>query len=158
MNSFWLVLSRFSLAAWIGAASLFVVTGIAEVQSPEFDSTTKSALALLRFPYYYRFGFTLVGLGLLATWRAKSTIPPVQRRLALGFIEAALIVMTADYFLVYQPLAGMLAEPVRSAGFQTYHEASKYVNFASLGLVLVAAMSLCGEHKPSTSGQPMSST
>ena len=49
-----------ALVAWVGAAILFVVTSVREVQSTDFDSNTKDHLALLRFPAYYLFGFTLV--------------------------------------------------------------------------------------------------
>ena len=60
MKSVCLTISRLALAAWVGAASLFVVTAIQEARSTEFDSITKNALAALRFPAYYAFGFALV--------------------------------------------------------------------------------------------------
>ena len=59
-----LVIARFCTAAWVGAAALFVVTALREVRSSPFDPAAKDTLALLRFPAYYAFGFTLVGLAL----------------------------------------------------------------------------------------------
>ena len=126
---------------------MFVVTAIQEAASPEFDSVTKSALATLRFPAYYGFGFSLVVVSLLTgliavrhraggRWRA---------RLFLVIVLGALVTMVVDYVWIYQPLAAMIAEPnlARPASFKTYHTASKYINTGHLGLSLIAALLIC---------------
>ena len=61
----WIVL-RFSLCSWVGAAVLFVVTGVLQVQTPSFDAAIKNHLAVIRFPAYYIFGFTHVGVATVA--------------------------------------------------------------------------------------------
>jgi len=66
MKSVCLTIARFALAAWVGAALIFVVTAIQEVRYPGFDSETKSAVATIRFPTYYVFGFGLVIVGLVS--------------------------------------------------------------------------------------------
>lgn len=152
MRSFCLTIARLSLAAWVGAAGLFVATSIREVRPRqagfefEFDSTTKDQLVTLRFPLYYQFGFVLVGVGLLAAI-ATCGHPAVGRRrarVAVALLVIALATMIADYVWVYRPLAGMIEPPggTKPASFVTYHNASKWINETSVTLVLIAAVLL----------------
>ncbi len=138
-----LIVLRFALSAWVGAATLFVVTGVREVTSPLFDASTKNQLAALRFPAFYAFGFTLVLVGLASSvflWLLQT-----DRRLALGVIGVlcvmALATMAFDYLHVYLPLDDLMAKPDARElpEFQELHEWSKYVNFASLLLILIAS-------------------
>lgn len=138
----WIVL-RFTFNAWVGAATLFVVTGVREVTSPLFDASTKNQLASLRFPAFYAFGFTLVLLGFISSvflWFLQS-----DRRRGLGAIVAlgvaALATMAFDYLHIYLPLDDLMAKPDARGlpEFQKLHEWSKYINFASLLLILIAS-------------------
>jgi hypothetical protein len=46
MKNCLLTISRLASSAWVGAATLFVVTALQEVWHPGFDSVTKDSLAL----------------------------------------------------------------------------------------------------------------
>lgn len=147
MRSFGLALSRFCASAWVGAATLFVVTSVREVTFPAFDSATRSALASLRFPAYYGFGFGLVGGAFVASLFAPVVISGSSARMRLYqcLLAAALLAMVADYAFIYTPLAEMTAaaESARPANFATYHRASMYVNAAQLGLCFIASFIVC---------------
>lgn len=150
----WIVL-RFTLSAWVGAATLFVVTGVREVTSPLFDATTKNQLAALRFPAFYAFGFTLVLLGFISGVLLRFL--QSDRRHSLSIIialcVAALATMVFDYLHVYLPLDDLMAKPDARElpEFQQLHEWSKYVNFASLLLILSAAcISVAEPKRPSS--------
>ena len=127
MSKFCLTLCRFCLCAWIGAAALFVAAGVAEVRSPEFDSATKNALIGIRFPHYYRFGFTLVSTGLVTSVLARKNSGWSTRRAGIvtGLCLTAIGVMLVDYFTIYLPLEEMIQQDTLSGEFDRYHEASK---------------------------------
>jgi len=154
-----LTVSRLAAAAWVGAAALFVVTAVREVTCPDFDSPTKDALVLLRFPAYYTFGFSLVAIALVGSIasvagvarRTESSgsqdLKRERRRLqtASGLLACALLVMGIDFATVYGPLAEMITPPGRArlAEFRTYHRASVWLNMADVGLCALAAALLC---------------
>jgi hypothetical protein len=146
MRIFCLMIARFALSAWIGAAVLFVVTGVQEVRH-DFDSTIRDALAALRFPMYYYFGFTLTGIALLSTTVAALLTPKCRRRLGIsaGLVLVAMSMMVVDYIWIFQPLHEIVtaASSVKPAGFQTLHERSKHINMIDLTICLVAAITLC---------------
>ena len=145
MSSMCLVLCRFSLCAWIGAATLFVAAGVAEVRSPEFDSETKNALVGVRFPHYYRFGFSLVVTGLVTAVLARHNPAWTTRRAGIvaGLASLALAVMLIDYLTIYSPLLRMTQQVDHDPDFQSYHDASKSINLVSLVIVLAAALLAC---------------
>jgi hypothetical protein len=145
MKTISLMLARFCLCAWVGAASLFVVTAIAEVTYPKFESATRDQLAKLRFPHYYTFGFTLVCLGLIFGWLARRHPVLGARRMKCFFalLIVALLLMVADYFWIYSTLVSMLELEVRPSNFHTYHKASMYINAASLSLLIVSSLLIC---------------
>lgn len=145
MSNFCLALCRFSLCAWIGAAALFVAAGVAEVRSPHFDSFTKNALVGVRFPHYYRFGFSLVATGLVTSLLARNNKAWSTRRagIATGLALAALVIMLVDYFTIYRPLYEMIRQDTLSGEFERYHDASKNINMVSLTLVCLAAWLSC---------------
>jgi heme A synthase len=138
------ILLRFSLCAWIGAATLFVVTGIRVVTSDLFEPVTKNQLAELRFPAYYLFGFVLVGTGtgaagLLSVRRSASQ---KRLRIVLTLCLTTLAIMLVDYLWIYSPLADLMSQPdARNLPeFAKYHTWSKWINVASLSTCLLAAM------------------
>lgn len=147
MQRFCLCAARVFLCLWVGGALLFVVTSIAEQKFPGFSDPMKNQLALIRFPWYYRFGFVLLGGTLLAGHGARNhrDLAGAARWLVVGLVSLSLAVMAADYFWVYQPLAEMVTPPDRavSSEFVRYHHASKWINMAHVGLAAVACVILC---------------
>ncbi|MEZ6045127.1 MAG: hypothetical protein R3C11_06010 [Planctomycetaceae bacterium] len=139
------MLSRFFLSAWVGAAAIFVVTSIVEQTSEEFDSLVRDQLALMRFPYYYLFGFILLGgsLGtLLLTDRSKFWI---RWWISVGLLVVTLVIVLIDYFAIYMPLQNMISPPgtARTPEFESYHNYSKYINELHVTLALITALILC---------------
>ena len=147
MSRLCLTIARFCLCLWVGAAALFVVTSIAEQRCPDFSEPIKNELALLRFPWYYRFGFTLLGATLAAGHFARGhrDLAGAARWIVFGFTALSLALMTVDYYAVFQPLAEMITPPDRAiAGeFRQYHEMSKWINLAHVSCALIAAVALC---------------
>jgi hypothetical protein len=142
-----LTIARLSAAGWVGAASLFVVTAVREVMHPGFDSVTKDALVLLRFPAYYVFGFSLVGVAFVAALGASCLQSDSRRRtwIASGLLALVLLLMAADFVTVYSPMAEMITPPGRAhvAEFQSYHRLSMWLNVGHVGLCAIAAVLLC---------------
>ncbi|MGH7201031.1 MAG: hypothetical protein ACREJB_10535 [Planctomycetaceae bacterium] len=147
MRTLCLTLCRLSIACWVGGATLFVATSIVEQRFAGFTPTVRDQLAVLRFPWYYGFGFTLVTASLVFGVCARNHpgVGPRAMRFALGLLAAALLVMLADYLWVYRPLHDLITPPgsPRSAEFARYHEWSKWINFGHGGLSLIAAALVC---------------
>lgn len=145
-----LMWSRMALAGWVGAAVLFVWTGIHEVTadlSPLAASPVRDALVAVRFPVYYRFGWMMVGSGWLCVLLLPGgVVGSVRRKRAVLLLSgAALGLMLVDYFWIFTPLLEMVTPPgrVRPAEFVTYHKASMWINAADVGLCFAAAVLLC---------------
>lgn len=141
-----LLLARFVLSAWFGAATLFVIIGVREVRFPEFSPTIRDQLVLLRFPMYYASGFTLLAIGLASQailivrgWRRPALFA------ACGLTALALGLMAYDYPCVYRPLEQMITPPGQSrpAAFLPLHHWSETVNAVQLGCALAAGLILC---------------
>jgi hypothetical protein len=145
-----LFLARTAVTAWVGAAVLFVIVGVSEVVHSGFGSEIRDQLVVLRFPWYYRCGVTLLALGLIGTLGARNELPGRRRGIAAALIGTALVVMIAEYFAVYLPLAALVTPPgkPRTPEFMTYHKLSMWVNFAGLALSFVAAALLNWPAKP----------
>jgi hypothetical protein len=141
-----LLLARFCSAAWMGAATLFVIVGVLEVTRTGFDSNTKDILVSIRFPAFYQMGLTL----LFVAWAGACVadfhpeLAPRRRAFAILSLLFALALMFVDYRWVYGPLLSMVSPPGQSkpAAFATYHQLSKYINFAGLACTLIATISL----------------
>lgn len=136
-----LMIARMLLAGWVGAASLFVVNGVRLVTSGHFESLARDQISLIRFPPYYLGGFVAVGVSIVAL----AMVSGFPRRLPLGLLGLALVIMLADYFAVYRPLAGMITPPGQSRppGFESYHQASMWINAVHVGLCLLAGLLIC---------------
>lgn len=149
MQQFCLTFARLMLAGWIGGAALFVVTSVAEQTSDSFDAVTKNALALIRFPWYYTFGFGMLLLGLLfgLLGLAKNTVGFTRRAAFIVITASALLVMLGDLLFVFVPLWRMSAEVQAGqpypAEFHHYHESSKNVNLVAFGLASISALLVC---------------
>ncbi|MCH8829441.1 MAG: hypothetical protein IID45_07685 [Planctomycetes bacterium] len=147
MSSISLAIARICLAAWVGAAALFVVSSVREATNPDFSSETKELLVQIRFPDYYRFGFTLcaaAGIGLLGA-RNHEALSGKRFRIGFGLVLIAFISMAVDYFFIYTPLLEMISNPnvAKPSGFVNYHNASKYINFVNILLFFIAAAIVC---------------
>jgi hypothetical protein len=140
MHRIALFLARTAVTAWVGAAVLFVVVGVAEVVYPGFGSEIRDQLVVIRFPWYYRFGIALMGTGFVGTLGAASEFPPLRRRIVAGLLATALVVFVAEHFLIYVRLAEMVTPPgqPRTVEFMLYHKLSMWINFADLALCLAA--------------------
>src|SRR4051812_20906250 len=102
MRQWGLAAARLASAAWAGAATLFVATAIREVTYAGFDSSTKDALAALRFPPYYAFGFALTTIALVGGVMAAADRQSAHRgvRTAVMLLGLALVLMIVDYVAV----------------------------------------------------------
>ncbi|NQV26654.1 MAG: hypothetical protein HQ518_20050 [Rhodopirellula sp.] len=143
MNRFLWTVLRVSLSAWVGAAILFVITGVREVTMTDFDAATKNMLAATRFPAYYAFGFTLVIVAAISTV-GLILIDRIARRRKVVILTLAilsLVVMFLDHRFIYLPLEAMMLEPEGrlQPDFFTYHQWSKYINCVSVGASLIAS-------------------
>lgn len=138
-----LFLARFCSAAWIGAASLFVVVGIREVTKGGFDSATKDALVAIRFPSFYQFGVVLIGIAWIGVLISRDSmlLSPRRRIACLVLLAIVLALMAADYVWIYEPLLQMVTPPgqAKPSGFHEYHQASKWINSAGLIVCCIAA-------------------
>ena len=143
MNRFLWTVLRFSLCAWVGAATLFVVTGVREVTMTDFDAATKNVLAVTRFPAYYAFGFTLVVVSAISAFSLILINKETRCRkiVVLSLLVFSLVVMYLDHLFIYQPLEIMMLEPEGRLDpeFFTYHRWSKYINCISVGVCLIAS-------------------
>ena len=146
MQRLCLTFARFALAAWIGAAALFVCTSISEQVSPSFDSDIKNTLAAIRFPWYYGFGFGLVGTGFVGTLiGVRRTHQQCRWTVIIVSLALALLLMVFDYVSIYAPLHEIVTSPnsVRDARFVELHRWSERINSIEILLCLIAALTLC---------------
>lgn len=139
-----LMLARFALSAWVGAAVLFVINGVRMVTSDAFDSAGRDHVALIRFPAYYATGAALMFVTLVGLLAARGLPRLTKRRWVTLFVitSVASVVMLADYLWIYSPLADMITPPggARPQGFRALHHASEAINTLQVGLCLTAAM------------------
>lgn len=157
MQRLCLTIARFTLSAWIGAAALFVCTSITEQISPTISSDIKNALAAVRFPWYYGFGFGLVSTGLVCS--AIGIRHADQRgrwNVVVGSLVLALILMVVDYMAIYTPLLEIVSQSTlaRDARFVELHRWSERINSIDITLCLIAALATCWPSKQSLAPSP----
>ncbi len=146
MRNVCLTIARLALAAWIGAAALFVCTSISEQVSIAYDSGVKNTLAAIRFPWYYGFGFCLVTTGGVCGVIGLNRRQQPRRWMFFGVsLSLALILMIVDYFTIYSPLHAIVTHPdgVRDAQFERLHRWSEQINTVDVTLCLLAALAIC---------------
>jgi hypothetical protein len=151
MQRFFLVIARFALSAWIGAAALFVCTSISEQIAPAFDSGIKNSLAAIRFPWYYGFGFSLVATGFVGSMIGiRRTEQRHRWAVTVTAITLALMLMVVDYVAIYTPLYEIVTSPtaVRDARFVELHRWSERINTIDVLLCTIAALAVCWPTKP----------
>ncbi len=143
-----LSVQRFLLPAWVGAAILFVVTSVAEQQFPDFASSIKNQLALIRFPKYYGFGFVFLLTSLACSaGRLAGGVRDKPTVAVFVLLTIANVLMIADFVFVYRPLADIMVDLLRPRDdeFKKYHQISKYVNAVEIVLCLIATILVCRE-------------
>lgn len=150
---------RIFLAAWVGAAILFVVTSVAEQQFAGFGPGIRNQLALIRFPRYYAFGFAALGVSLLCgVLRVLSGRRDRLTWVALSLTAAATGLMIADFLWVYRPLAELMTDlnRPRDDTFRQYHQASKYINAVGVLAAGIATGVVCRRHPepPGNAAEP----
>ena len=153
MQRFFLMIARFALSAWIGAAALFVCTSISEQIAPTFDSDMKNTLAAIRFPWYYGFGFGLVGIGFVGSMIGVRRAEQRHRwAVVVTSLVLALTLMAFDYIAVYTPLYEIVTSPtaVRDARFVELHRWSERINSIDILLCMIAALAVCWPTKSNT--------
>ena len=157
MQRLCLTLARLFLSAWIGAAALFVCTSVSEQMSPTIGSDVKNSLAAIRFPWYYGFGFGLVGAGFVSSvcgisWARQR----VRWTIVAASLVLTLILMAVDYVAIYTPLRAIVTDPsgVREARFIELHRWSERINALYLSTCLIAALSVCWPAKHSLTPNP----
>jgi len=137
-------LLRFVLAAWIGAAVLYVITSVAEQTSDHFDSRIRDQLAALRFPLYYTFGFVMHAVALLcaAVIAFAGRSHRVRFGIVSGLVVVSLVGITLDYLLVFQPLLELItpAGQARTQEFVRLHNLSRYANQTHITIMMVAGV------------------
>ena len=143
-----LTLLRLLLAAWIGAAVLFVITSVAEQTSPDFDSRVRDQLAAIRFPHYYAFGFCIHAVALVLALIVRTNQRWQNRKVltvVFALIVASLLGLVLDYVFVFEPLLESITPPgkARTPEFIRLHNLSRYANQAHLSLLFVAAILAC---------------
>lgn len=143
LTSLSLFVARTAITAWIGAAILFVIVGISEVTHAAFSSEIRDHLVVIRFPWYYRFGFTAITASLVSTLLVSPGAHFSSRRkwITVGLLIAAILAMTVEYYSVYVRLEELVtpAGKPRTLEFMQYHQFSMYGNLVVL-LLCVAAM------------------
>lgn len=146
MKTACLMCCRCVLPAWVGAATLFVITSISEVRYPGFTSDIRDSLVAIRFPGYYITGFVLLGTGLLTLLCSCCHAALGKRRFVIGLslVVVSLGLMLVDYITVYQPLLAMITPPgqAKPSTFHGLHEASKWINLAGVLTTLAAAITV----------------
>lgn len=147
MSRLVLMLARFCLSAWVGAAVMFVIVGVREIRAPQFDSATRDVLVLLRFPPYYACGFGALAVAAACLVLRLCWGPRRRATWAACLLTVtALGLMTWDYYRVYRPLAAMVSPPgkPRPAEFRFLHQQSEIINALQVGCALAAAAVVCG--------------
>ncbi|WP_166828478.1 hypothetical protein [Thalassoroseus pseudoceratinae] len=143
MRSFSLMMARFLVSAWCGAAILYVIVSVTEIRYPLFDSRIRDMLAFVRFPPYYVCGFATIVFALIFNLIAIGHRAIGERRslISLGIVTTTLALMTLDYYFVYRPLSEMIRPPggPKSSEFTSYHRWSEIINTVEVVLCLIAA-------------------
>jgi len=145
MQNLCLTAARFAIASWVGAACLFVVIMLQDVQSPDLSSIEKARIAVQRFPIYYRFAFGLLIPAFLLTGIGTTNSGGKRRWTIRVLMLLPLPLITTDYFWVYLPLEEMTAatNQARPARFIAYHQASMWINAVQVSASFIAAVGIC---------------
>jgi hypothetical protein len=122
---------------------LFVIVGVREVTAEDFGSDIRDRLVVIRFPWYYATGFSLVSSALVGTALAHGhrQLSRPAWLLAMGLLSLALVGMIADYRAIYLPLERIVIPPgqPRTEQFMTLHHWSTRINSVNLLFCLSAA-------------------
>jgi hypothetical protein len=145
MKKLAITVARVAFSAWVGAACLFIVIILRDVQSPDLSSIEKARIAVERFPVYYQFAFTLLVPGSVLSLIGLKTSHKRRGLFIQTLVCIPLLLVTVDYFAIYLPLQEMTAatDEARPASFLDYHHASKRINAVQIAVTVMAAIALC---------------
>ncbi|MCG6156850.1 hypothetical protein [Rubinisphaera margarita] len=141
-----LLVWRICATGWTGAASLFVLITVQEILSAKFESIVLDQLVLIRFPLYYGFSLTVLGLAAVSSALYCVLVQRTWRWLTAAALSAtAFLVLTGDYLLVYSQLVDMLTPlgSPRPHTFPFYHQLTETLNGIALILNLAATILVC---------------
>ena len=129
----------------------FSAVAIQPIRHPKIEAAIRPQLALILFPGYYRWGFSLLIIGFLSAIGCWSGATPGATRRRLGItlvlVFLALACLVADRLMIYAPLEKMmqasLETEVQPAEFRPYHLASMTINGVMAALTLAGALLAC---------------
>lgn len=131
-----LMLCRLSLAAWFGAAVLFLGIVFGLRNSTLFSDDVRFNHPRVLFPLYYSLELPLLAVATIAAWlgvRSVSIPAKHSSLLAVAVLSTfALILALIDFAVVYRPLSEMLESQVLNMRFTPLHHASRWINAAVL--------------------------
>ncbi len=137
---------RLCTVGWSGAASLFVLITVQEILSGKFESIILDQLVLIRFPLYYAFSLSMLGVATISAGLHCVLVSRSWRWLTTAALSStAFLVLTGDYLLVYSQLVEMLTPlgSPRPHTFPFYHQLTETLNGIALILNLAATLLVC---------------
>lgn len=139
-----LLLWRFCMTAWFGAATFFVLTIVDLRGSPLFDAATKLNHPRVLFPLFYgcEFGFLSVASACSILAIRNPNLRNLRLRVACTFTVLALCLAVGDAVWIYVPLDRMIGESPLPPQFRGYHQASMVVNAIGWLVTFIAALLL----------------
>ncbi|TWT59890.1 hypothetical protein [Rubinisphaera italica] len=159
LSKFFLLILRFCISGWVGAAILFVILTVQEIRLGQFESILLDRLILIRFPIYYTFSFVMIGLASLTGSLYWILFPALRStKIGVSLILLTLLIMVGDYLFVYSELAAMLL-PVgspRPHNFHGYHVLTERLNALAV-LMGIAGAILVNWGEASRKGEPSQS-
>lgn len=122
---------------------MFVILTVQEIRLGQFESILLDRLILIRFPIYYAFSFTMIGLATLSG-SFYCILFPTLRTMKIGasMILLTLLILIGDYLFVYSELASML-QPVgspRPHNFHGYHVLTERLNALAVLMGIAGAI------------------
>lgn len=122
MRNDFIAFTRFLISAWIGAAVLFVITGVQEITNKNLTSDVRDILALIRFPSYYIFGFICVTASFMMSIRVSRhyEVSRIRLRCFQILLFIALLVMASHQTGSQFRKAGRPDDPLGMRVFALY--------------------------------------
>jgi ribose/xylose/arabinose/galactoside ABC-type transport system permease subunit len=143
VQSLILAIMRFSLSAWVGMVTFFVLVVLDILDTALTDRLGRYNHPAEFLPYYFGFAFTLLGTASVCAvaglWNSRINL---MRRIAtLLVVLGALGLASLDYAVVYRGIAMILATPnaILASKFVMLYEKSRLLKEVVLPVSVVAA-------------------
>lgn len=159
MQHLCLTIYRLTLTVWLGAAVFFAAVAIKPLRHRDIEAIVRPKLALIMFPDYYLWGFTLLGIAIVTGVLSRTHPQWSPKRAWASLISCALaaMCMLIDRLTIYAPLEAMmkatLASQVAAAEFRNYHVASWTINGVMTTFCLISATLACWPGKSQLAAQ-----